>query len=157
MLSTLLEDSELSIDPILAALMDPSHQCIAPGVYIADLNWDHVLEFSERLANEYPFTPSYDLPHDQWMAAIDDATLPHDYGVCDEWQQITTRWPRIISDPRQLIIALTPIVRSEEPAHGGWRWHKWGEYIGTHHPQHEYLYDEVGIDQVYVFHIYEVK
>lgn len=32
---------------------------------------------------------------------------------------------------------------------------KWGEYIGKHNPQCEYLYDEVGIEQVYCYHVYE--
>lgn len=30
----------------------------------------------------------------------------------------------------------------------GWRWHKWGEYIGKHIPCYEYLSDEKGIDYV---------
>jgi hypothetical protein len=30
-----------------------------------------------------------------------------------------------------------------------------GRYIGKHDPQYEYLYDEVGIDHVYCYHIYE--
>lgn len=43
---------------------------------------------------------------------------------------------------------------------GGWRWHKWGTYIGTLDPQCEYLDDEdFGEDFKYVlcFHLYHVK
>jgi hypothetical protein len=39
-----------------------------------------------------------------------------------------------------------------------WRWHKWGEYIGTKNPQHEYLYDEdESIQEVFCYHIYKRK
>lgn len=40
---------------------------------------------------------------------------------------------------------------------GGWRWHKWGEYIGKGAPMHEYLDDEPGFENgVWTFHIYRV-
>jgi hypothetical protein len=40
---------------------------------------------------------------------------------------------------------------------GGWRWHKWGPYIGKGEPTTEYLDDEDGFaDGVYVYHFYVV-
>ena len=33
----------------------------------------------------------------------------------------------------------------------GWRWHKWGPYIGTQDPQCEYLADEPEIKEVFVY------
>lgn len=78
------------------------------------------------------------------------------YGVCDNVQQILDQCPELeASTDRQFLITVTPIVRANQEPQGGWRWHKWGEYIGEHNPQHEYLYDEKDIDQVLVFHIYE--
>jgi hypothetical protein len=38
----------------------------------------------------------------------------------------------------------------------GWRYHKWGDYIGSQNPQSEYLYDDTHIDAVWTFHIYEL-
>ena len=39
----------------------------------------------------------------------------------------------------------------------GWRWHKWGPYIGTQEPQCEYLADEPEIEKVICFSIYKVR
>jgi len=50
------------------------------------------------------------------------------------------------------------VIRKDlEPTDGGWRWHKWGEYIGTQNPQMEYIHDEPEIEKVYVYHIYELE
>lgn len=51
---------------------------------------------------------------------------------------------------------MTSIYKNQQPPVGGWRWHKWGSYIGTYESKHEYLYDE-DIDMIYVYHIYEIK
>lgn len=44
---------------------------------------------------------------------------------------------------------------------GGWRWHKWGTYIGNHNIQYEYLDDadlsDINQDYILCFHIYEFK
>jgi hypothetical protein len=77
------------------------------------------------------------------------------YGVCDTVEQLLEACPELLSSERQFTVTLTPIVKSEQPSDGGWRWHKWGPYIGTQNPQCEYIYDEVNIEQVYVYHIYE--
>lgn len=77
------------------------------------------------------------------------------YGVCDDWLQIEALCPTLRDPSRIFIILLTPIRHADQPARGGWRWHKWGPYIGAHDYQHEYLYDEEGIEVVYCYHIYE--
>ena len=52
----------------------------------------------------------------------------------------------------QFILLLTPIINNHDKSlWGGWRWHKWGEYIGKHIPQYEYLDHEYGIDYVLVW------
>jgi hypothetical protein len=40
---------------------------------------------------------------------------------------------------------------------GGWRWHKWGPYIGTQEPKCEYIHDEPEIEEVFTYHVYELK
>lgn len=79
------------------------------------------------------------------------------YGVCDNPDQILAACPEIEASDRKFLITITPVEKCNEPDWGGWRWHKWGDYIGTQTPTHEYLYDEPIIDLVYCYHIYEKK
>lgn len=79
------------------------------------------------------------------------------YGVCDCWPQIIHACPEIAESlDRQFVITLTEVEKEKQPPEGGWRWHKWGPYIGTENPQCEYLHDEEGIERVYVYHVYEL-
>ena len=58
----------------------------------------------------------------------------------------------------QFILLLTPIINNHDKSSwGGWRWHKWGEYIGKHNPQYEYLDHESGIDYVLVWKLCPVE
>lgn len=82
------------------------------------------------------------------------------YGVCDNYQQILDQCPTLANDEnRRFVITLTRVTK--DPSNfgkgGGWRWHKWGAYIGTRIPQCEYLDDEPEIDEVFTYHIYEAK
>lgn len=77
------------------------------------------------------------------------------YGVADSVQQILDANPELRDPDRKFLVTVNRLRRSEQPEEGGWRWHKWGEYIGTREPRCEYLYDEPEIEEVLVFHIYE--
>lgn len=77
------------------------------------------------------------------------------YGVCDTVEQVLEKCPELEASNRKFVITVTPIIKSKQPPEGGWRWHKWGEYIGTQDPQCEYIYDEPHIERVLCFHIYE--
>ncbi len=83
------------------------------------------------------------------------------YGVCDNIEQIFKKCPEIQDKNRRFCISINPILRENQSQEGGWRWHKWGPYIGKHDIQCEYLADEdlSDIDQKYVvvFHIFEFK
>lgn len=76
------------------------------------------------------------------------------YGVCDNVEQVLEQCPELITSDRQFLITLTRVTKSEQEE-GGWRWHKWGAYIGTQNPQCEYLIDEPDIEEVFCYHIYE--
>jgi len=141
---------------------DYSPKHLAKGVYLTHLNWK--FDIQEWITDEYPFDPFMKLPPDtptddriELFNSIDWDKKVQDYGVCDNWQQILEQWPEIESDPRSFIISLAEMRREDQPASGGWRWHKWGTYIGTQKPEHEYLYDDKHIDSVFCFHIYEVS
>lgn len=58
----------------------------------------------------------------------------------------------------KFILLLTPIINNHDTSlWGGWRWHKWGEYIGKHNPQYEYLDHETGIDYVLVWKLCPIE
>ncbi|KYC77058.1 hypothetical protein B4092_4795 [Bacillus licheniformis] len=52
---------------------------------------------------------------------------------------------------------MTKVRKKNQPRKYGWRWHKWGEYIGNHTPDHEYLYDEKEIEEIFVYQIIRIK
>jgi hypothetical protein len=78
-----------------------------------------------------------------------------EYGVCDNIEQVLNRFD-FEADERVFVINFVEIRRDEQPADGGWRWHKWGEYIGTQDPQCEYIHDEPKIESVFCYHVYEI-
>lgn len=89
------------------------------------------------------------------LCEADDWFYRGSYGVCDSYEQILELYPELENSERQFVVTLTKVEREDQPEDFGWRWHKWGSYIGTQDPQHEYLYDDTHIDQVYCYHIYE--
>lgn len=65
------------------------------------------------------------------------------YGVCDSPYQFKMRYGNNLEfSSRKFCVSFTEIVKSEQPSEGGWRWHKWGPYVGVGEPTTEYLYDE---------------
>lgn len=79
------------------------------------------------------------------------------FGVVDTVEQFDELFGDTLrNSPRKYVVSFVEIKREDQPASGGWRYHKWGEYYGTQEPQHEYLADDTHIDRVFSFHIYEV-
>lgn len=83
--------------------------------------------------------------------------MPSEYGVCDSVEQFLAMTPHLADDPEAYFVAMVELRREHQSESGGWRWHKWGPYIGTQKREHEYLYDEKHIDVVYTFHVYRLK
>lgn len=79
------------------------------------------------------------------------------FGVCDNFNQIIDQFPDLLNSTSKYVIGLSKVKRAEQRSVGGWRWCKWGEYIGNKEITAEYLYDEENIDQVYCFKIYRIK
>lgn len=77
------------------------------------------------------------------------------YGVCDDPSQVLNAIPELMDDTRKFVVLFTRVVKSDQPRDGGWRWHKWGDYIGTKEPTTEYLHDEPEIERVFCYHVYE--
>lgn len=84
------------------------------------------------------------------------------YGVADNIEQIKKFYKKQInSKTDKFIIVLTPVYQELENKGkgGGWRWHKWGKYIGDLKSKCEYLDDEdFGADFKYVicFHLHYI-
>lgn len=118
------------------------------GIYVCGLNDDYKLEGVTNYKKVKNFnSPIY------WC----------EYGVADNASQVLDYYEHLLTqygdymNNRKFIITMTPIFREDEPEDGGWRWHKWGQYIGEFEHKCEYLYDEQGIDYVWVFTILEVE
>ena len=75
------------------------------------------------------------------------------YGVCDTPEQVVMRYG-LDELPGKFVVTFVRIRKDEEPQRDGWRWHKWGPYIGTQHPRCEYIADEPDIQEVFTFHIH---
>jgi hypothetical protein len=78
------------------------------------------------------------------------------YGVCDSPEQLLSIYD-FEKDKRKLFICFVEIRRDDQPSDGGWRYHKWGEYVGEQNPQNEYIYYDKHIEKVYTYHVYELK
>jgi len=81
-------------------------------------------------------------------------------GVCDTPQQFIDRYAkRLEEDERTFVVSFTHVKKDPTDNNGeggGWRWHKWGPYIGDGNPECEYLNHEKGFDEgVYVYHVYQ--
>ena len=85
------------------------------------------------------------------------------YGVADNASQVLDYYDTLYKEheeymkDKKFVILMSPVFKNEQSKDGGWRWHKWGPYIGVHEQCCEYLYDEQGIDYVYCFNIVEVR
>lgn len=122
---------------------------VRPGVYFVR-NWNPEFETSQirtwNLRNYQEFDFEHQLPDGRYLG---------EYGVCDSPEQLLSLYD-FEADPRPLCIFLVKLRKEHEESWGGWRWHKWGEYIGEQKPQCEYLYDEPVIEEVCTYHVYQV-
>lgn len=80
------------------------------------------------------------------------------YGVCDTIEQVKKKYKHWLNDAvLKFCVSFTKVTKSKQPSIGGWRWHKFGEYIGDKNSEFEYLYDENDdIQEVYCYHIYQL-
>lgn len=80
------------------------------------------------------------------------------YGVADNIDQIVDLYNKNEGGwfKGNHVILCWKVTKDPENPCSGWRWHKWGDYIGTRNPQCEYLNDEPEIDEVFTFSIYKV-
>jgi hypothetical protein len=146
----------ISLGVLIISGGNPTAKKLATGIYeINHFSFDTLI--SKRGGNLRD--------EDDWVDMFwgDDAEKePFDdyfsYGVCDGLEQFlrTELGKKIVESPRKFCMSLTRVTKAGQ-GDGGWRWHKWGPYIGEHEPTTEYLADEPKIDEVWVFHIFVRK
>lgn len=77
----------------------------------------------------------------------------HSFGVADSIEQIQRYLEKVETLPEKFIVIMTPVYRKDEPSFGGFRFHKWGKYIGNHTIEQEYFYDHKEMDVLYTFRV----
>lgn len=76
--------------------------------------------------------------------------------LCDGYKDIIKYYPELKDENRKFFVILYPIFRKFQPKHGGFRYWKYGKYIGKRKLKNEYLYDDKHIDMIYKYNIYEI-
>ena len=165
---TLITKENYSEDIILE---EDSKDLDITGIYMSDLNGHYDIEgltnFNEvddfELIDKYKFFPM--------NGVSDNASQVKNYlnKIINIYLNGTSKnvyffegqglFNLIKNEPNyQFILLLTPIINNHDKSSwGSWRWHKWGEYIGKHNPQYEYLDHENGIDYVLVWKLCPVE
>ena len=113
-----------------------------PHLYLKDAYGDRLLEYLED-------HPDFDWHTDEYICS---------YGVADSIEQLLSVQhivSRFVASKDKFVLCCTPIIKAHEEPYG-WRWHKWGPYVGVQNPQCEYLLDEPEIEEVIVFHFYQI-
>lgn len=111
------------------------------GVYNSDFDEDIIDTWTKQVSY---FGKGYKLA-DDWI-----------YGVADNIEQVIELYNKneegLFSGNH--VISYFEVKKSPEC---GWRWRKWGPYIGIKEPKCEYLADEPEIESVICFSIYKVR
>lgn len=143
-------------------------QVISEGVIEGGLNFNHLISEDIEFIDDAMFGFNIedgsldmilsfsDLNLKTYSDLHETHTFKNAYGVCDNVEQVIEMY-KLNDSEKQFTISMTPMRKEHQSENGGWRWHKWGEYIGTQESTAEYLYDEEKIDLIYVFDIYEWK
>lgn len=79
-----------------------------------------------------------------------------EYGVCDSPEQFMELIGKHLDaiEDQEFVVSFVKLCKADEPPDGGWRWHKWGPYIGTQKQRCEYLAHEPEVEVVYTYHFY---
>lgn len=115
--------------------------------------------------NKFFFEETINLNYEnEYWHVINEHGCVNSYGVADNIEQIKEYYKHQIENKNEkYIISLYPVFQNKENKgkEGGWRWHKWGPYIGELDSKCEYLDDEdFGPDfkgYVICFHCYKIN
>ena len=144
----MLVNPRLQYDPHLANILS----------LIGQGGKDQEIETGIFISPSFSFNNSIQNKKNEYFGFVSEDEYLGPYGVCDNAEQVKQKYSKWLNDPElKFCVSFTKITKSEEPESGGWRWHKWGSYIGDKNPQCEYIYDEDDdIQEVYCYHIYQL-
>lgn len=133
------------------------------GCYWTNLNPENLIEYATNYTfyRRYP-SLAYGVS-DNASQVLDNLKHALDvYLTKDSTHDFFTRGKRLYKYLTErpdavYFIRFTPIFNHHNGATGGWRWHKWGTYLGKHTPECEYLDEETNIDYVLIWHLYPLK
>ena len=145
--------------------LDDIFHKVDTGIYYSGLNFDHRIEMlsNDKIKDKFDsFTfmkrINGEVNWDYIRKCMAEGKKHKDnYGVCDDYQQVLEHYPELNNEKKKFVLSLCKISKNEQPESGGWRWHKWGEYIDNQNSHCEYIYDEPEIEEVYIYHIYEME
>ncbi len=140
----------------------PHYTRLAKGCYAGGYRFEHLLQ--AKIGRDLTFEDQYpDFPEQYQQAAglCEDSNLPryfNSYGVCDSIEQFMSLAGDLLDkDTRSFVVTFMHIEKEPNSGGGGWRWHKWGPYIGKGTPTCEYLDDEEGFaDGVFCYSIIQI-
>ena len=132
---------------------------IEPGIYLtSDYGFDnHMEDFSDmEIYGKYRSLSKDGIPIEDTILSWDESCRAP-YGVCDSVAQIKDVYKSLIDSDKPIVISLREVRKCDQPDKDGWRWHKWGKYIGTQERTTEYLADEPNIESVYIYHVHALR
>lgn len=154
------EDRIAGVLKAIAGSDDILPRRISQGLYLSN-HWNSVdfMDQEVKLVDWWKrWSDEWQKCHDNPGRRFDHSVEPQyqEYGVCDTPDQVVKKF-KLDSLPQKVFVTFVKITKADQPKSGGWRWHKWGSYIGKKRPKCEYIADEPNITEVYTFHIYELK
>jgi len=143
-------------------------------------NFEYTPQYDKTLHLEvgiYRCNMDFNFTHEEFKEFKDDNNISDDnsynafapnyekaqYGVADSVEQIKEYFKEEIEDKNnKYFITVTYVFQDKENRGkgGGWRWHKWGTYIGKLNSEYEYLDDEdFGEEFKYVlcYHLFKIN
>lgn len=127
-------------------------------------DWNHMIPFDYGVCDSPQQLLEYKyIPGDWGRYVLNKRNIEITPEIELELESEITLGDYLRNSERKFVVGFNPIFQEKENKGkgGGWRWHKWGGYIGKHNVQYEYLDDEdltdINQDYILCFHIYEIK
>ena len=158
------------LDELIPAISQATEREITvlqPGVYLSDGGLAHYLRSIYNRTTGLKIFEIWDYCFDDAKVALykktgnlresNEAYPKNEYGVADNVEQVLSHFKEELDDPdTAYIIGAFWVTKNGQPI-GGWRWEKWGPYIGKQEPLAQYIRDEPVIESVLVYHLYRIE
>jgi hypothetical protein len=113
-------------------------ETVQTGVYYAGIDADRAFRDMVDMDMDYGANPAW--------------TRRNSSGIADTPEQVLA-YTKADTMQTPCVVLLTVIERAKQPKIGGWRWSKWGTYIGTRKRKADFLANEPEIDKVLVWRV----